>query len=94
MSVVHFSEMSNILEDNLPLNDAKSLERSICLKGNISLISVTREDYLVAIDEAEEKRLGINDALVHVLMKKRGIDELYSFDRDFDIFTDITRLTA
>ncbi len=94
MSVVHFSEVSNIIEDQMSLYDAQSLEKAICLKENIDIISVAHEDYLAAIDQAEGKQLGLDDALTYVLMKKKGIDELYSFDKDFDRFRDIKRLTS
>jgi predicted nucleic acid-binding protein len=93
-SVVHFGEVSNILEDNMSLNDAQGLERAICFKENVEIISVAHEDYLAALYQAEGKQLGINDALTYVLMKKRGIDEIYSYDKDFDSFQGITRVTT
>ena len=94
ISVVHFSELSNIFEDNMSLQDAQSFERAVCSKENITMMSVTYDDYLGAMDEAERKQSAINNALIYVLMKKRGIDCVYSFDRDFDRFPDIKRLTA
>ena len=42
---------------------------------------------------AEDHQVGVNDALAYVLMKKDAIQELYSFDKDFDAFTDIHRKT-
>lgn len=92
MSVVHFGEISNILEDRLPLEDAFKIERAICLRENIDMAVVTQEDYIAALDEGEKHRVGLNDALAHVIMKKKAVNELYSFDRDFDQFRDIRRI--
>lgn len=93
-SVVHFGEISNILEDHLPLTDALSIERALCLRENITVEGVLHEDYISALDEAERHRVGVNDALAYVVMKKHGLSEIYSFDKDFDKFEDAKRLRA
>lgn len=92
-SVVHFGEISNILEDYLPLNDAVSVERALCLRENVGIIHVAREDFIEALEEAGSHEVGVNDALAYVLMKRNHLGELYSFDRDFDRFKDVRRLT-
>jgi hypothetical protein len=33
---------------------------------------------------AEEKRISINDALAYILMRRKKIDENYTFDRYFE----------
>jgi predicted nucleic acid-binding protein len=94
ISVVHLGEISNILEDYLPLDDALSIERALLFRENIEVAPVAIEDYVVSSDVAEKHRVGLNDALAYVLMKKNQIDESYSFDRDFDKFKDIKRLKS
>ena len=91
-TVVHFGEISNILEDHLPLEDALGIERALCLRENITIVGVSYEDYVSALDEAERHEVGVNDALAYVTMKKHGADEIYSFDKDFDRFEDVKRL--
>jgi len=91
-TVVHFCEISNILEDYLPLDEAFSVERALCMRENVEVVSVAREDCIAALDEAENHRLGLSDALGYVVMKNSGVNELYSFDRDFDRLTDVKRL--
>jgi uncharacterized protein len=39
-----------------------------------------------------EKNVSFGDAFQVVYMKQKGINEIYSFDRDFDKIKDITRL--
>jgi len=92
-SVVHFSEVCNVLEDYLSLNDALVIERALLLSENVVVHEVSEEDYLKAISIAEDQQVGANDALAYVLMKEAGLNRIYSFDKDFNAFTDIKRIT-
>lgn len=93
ISVVHFSEVCNILEDFLLVKEALELERSLLFQENIIIKEVSAEDYLKALTIAEDHEIGANDALAYVLMKELKINRIYSFDKDFDRFKDIDRTT-
>ena len=92
-SVVHFSEVCNILDDHMPLEEAVAVEKGLLFRENILVCEVTEDNYLNAISIAEDQRVGVNDALAYVLMKKAAIRKIYSFDKDFDLFNDIKRIT-
>ncbi len=92
-SVVHFSELCNIIEYYYTFEDALELEKGLLLRRNIQISEVTRDDYLNATAVAEQHQVGLNDALAYVLMKKTEISKIYSFDKHFDCFKDIERLT-
>ena len=92
-SVVHFSEICNILEDYLPIDEALALEKGLLFLENILIKEVSEEGYLKALAIAEDQQIGANDALAYVLMKEEGINTIYSFDKDFDAFKDIERIT-
>ena len=91
-SVVHFSEVCNILEDHLPFGEALLVEKGLLLLENVLVCEVSEDDYLKAISVAEDQQVGVNDALAYVLMKRKAIQSVYSFDKDFDAFTDINRI--
>lgn len=91
-SVVHFSEVCNVLEDYLPLEEALTIEEGLLLRDNIVIHEVSEEDYLKALSIAEDQRVGANDALAYVLMKEAELRKIYSFDKDFDAFKDINRM--
>jgi len=91
-SVVHFSEVCNILEDHIPFEEALLIEKGLLLRENILIGEVSEDDYFKAISAAEDQRVGVNDALAYVLMKKAAIHKIYSFDKDLDSFTDIKRI--
>jgi predicted nucleic acid-binding protein len=91
-SVVHFSEVCNILDDYLPIGEALLIEKGLLFSENILVCEVSKDDYLKAISVTEDQQVEINDALAYVLMKKEAIQTVYSFDKDFDAFTDISRI--
>ena len=91
-SVVHFSEVCNVLEDHLPSEEAILLEKGLLYRENISICEVAQEDYIKAVSMAEDHDVGVNDALAYVLMKEQAIQTIYSFDKDLDAFKDIQRL--
>jgi uncharacterized protein len=92
-SVVHFSEVCNILEYYLPFEQALVLEKGLLLRKNIHICEVTQDDYLNAVSIAEQYSVGLNDALAYALMKRAESAKIYSFDKHFDCFKDVERLT-
>jgi len=92
-SVVHFSEVCNILEDYLPYEEALILEKGLLLRENIQIHEVSQDDYINAIPITEQHQIGLNDALAYVLMKKVETQKIYSFDKHFDYFADLERVT-
>jgi len=93
-TIVHFNELCNILEENLPFEEALTIEEEILLRDNITIHEVTVKDYLKALPLAKEKKMGINDTLAYIIMKEKGIKKIYSFDKGFDKFQDIQRITS
>jgi predicted nucleic acid-binding protein len=82
-TVVHISEVANILEAKVNLSTALSFVESLILAGNIKVLPVLYEDYLKALLIAREKKVSVNDALAYLKMKETGIEEIYTFDNHF-----------
>lgn len=82
-SVVHLSEVANVLEDAAGQGVSLSFIRDVLLKSNVLVEAVSDKDYLAASLVAEEKGISLNDALAYNLMKQKGVDEIYTFDRHF-----------
>jgi len=93
-TLVHVSEVSNILEARIPLNEMLEVVMAILTKKNLKVVEPTKKDYLQSIKDAKALMIGINDALAYIVMQREKIDEIYSFDTDFDKINDVTRLTA
>ncbi|AAL80905.1 PIN domain-containing protein [Pyrococcus furiosus DSM 3638] len=83
-TVVHLSEVANVLEDAANLSFAISFLKDVLIKGNVIVEEVSDRDYMESVLLAEEKGVSINDALAYILMKRKGIEEIYTFDRHFE----------
>ncbi|ALM75262.1 putative nucleic acid-binding protein, containing PIN domain [Thermococcus barophilus] len=83
-TVVHLSEVANVLESRASKSLAAEFIRTILTGENIEVLDVSPGDYLKASLMAEEMNIGVNDALAYVKMQELGIKEIYTFDRDFE----------
>lgn len=92
-TIIHLSEIANIVESKVGNPEAAKIVINILSKPNIAVLDVRKDEYLEAAKAAQETSVGVNDALAYLVMKKRKIKEIYSFDSDFDKFKDIKRIT-
>ncbi|MEK6852127.1 MAG: type II toxin-antitoxin system VapC family toxin [Candidatus Thermoplasmatota archaeon] len=92
-SCVHLLEIANLLENWMPLEDAREILSSLAARGNVEVLPVERRDLLAALAVGADANVGASDALAAVLMRAGGIAEVYSFDRDFDRFEDLHRIS-
>jgi len=92
MTVVTLSEIVNILKHGMPLDQLTKIIRGIFMLDNVKIHGVTREAYFAAAELGEDLRLEANDALAVDAIKMNNIEEIYSFDEDFDQIEGISRL--
>lgn len=92
MTVIHVSEVVNILKHGLPADELKTIIRGLFMLDNIKIMDVTRKEYFVAIELGDDLKLEANDALAVDVMRLNGVKEIYSFDEDFDQVDGIIRL--
>lgn len=92
MTVVHVSEMVNILKHGVPLDQLTPIVRGLFMLDNVKITGVTREAYFAAAELGDDLRLEANDALAVDVMRLNGVTEIYSFDEDFNQVEGITRL--
>lgn len=90
-TVVHLTEVANVLEKAAPMTALSKLLKGILSMDNVGVLSVSREDYLAATDAAPVQGIGFNDALAVIKMRAEGITEIYSFDKHFDLIDGIIR---
>lgn len=90
-SVVHLSEISNVIESVTP-SDALGIIESILMNENIEIAEINKDTYATAIELAKIFKVGLNDCIATVIMKTNGIREIYSFDGDFDKIDGISRI--
>jgi hypothetical protein len=83
-TVVHLSEVANLLEDAANLSFSISFLKDILLKRNVHVEAVHDRDYMESAVLAEENRVSINDALAYLIMIRTDVEEIYTFDKHFE----------
>lgn len=91
-SLVQIFEIANILESYLPVEKALEVEEFLLLSGNVKVYDLTGKECILALKIARNKHTGLSDATAYLLMRENEIEEIYSFDRDFDRFEGIKRI--
>jgi hypothetical protein len=91
-TVVHLSEIVNILKHGIPLDKLTTTIRGLFMLDNVKIMGITREAYFAAAELGDDLKLEANDALAVDVMRLNDIKEIYSFDEDFDEIEGITRL--
>ncbi len=84
ITVVQIVEIANLLESYLPLSEALKVEEFLLLAKNVNVFDVTKRDCLKALKISRDRSIGLSDAIAYVVMMKIGVNEIYSFDSDFD----------
>jgi predicted nucleic acid-binding protein len=91
-TVVHLSEMVNILKHGMPLDRLNHTVMGLFMLDNVKICGVTQDAYFAAAELGNELRLEANDALAVDVMRMNDVTEIYSFDEDFDGVKGIVRL--
>jgi predicted nucleic acid-binding protein len=91
-TVVHISEVVNILKHGMPLDQLTALIRGLFMLDNVKILGVSSDGYFAATELGEDLKLEANDALAVDVMKINGISEIYSFDEHFENIKEIVRL--
>jgi Predicted nucleic acid-binding protein, contains PIN domain len=79
-TVVHVSEIANVIESLANLTKAIEVVESVLNSENVTVLDVTKEDYMAVTLVARERGVSVNDALAYVVMVRLGIREIYTFD--------------
>ena len=92
MTVVHLSEIVNILKHSMPLDQLTKIVRGLFMLDNVKIHGVTREVYFAATELGEDLKLEANDALAVDFTRLNDMKEIYSFDEDFEQIEGVLRL--
>jgi len=91
-SVVHISEVANILEARTSLQVTIDILSGLLALRNLLVLQTSKASYELAIEHSRARDVGVNDALAVILMTGEGISEVYSFDRGFDKLKNLKRV--
>lgn len=91
-TTVHLAEMVNILKHGMDPGKLADLLGQLLALDSLRVESVGKDDYLVAAELGRDLNRDPNDALAVFVMKNHGVEEIYSYDRDFDGLDGVLRL--
>ena len=93
--VIQLSEVIKVFENLKEHEIAYRLQKFFLKNLTIKKFSVNEKDLYLAhniVDKYRDNKISFNDAIAYIIMKRENIKEIYSFDKHFDIFSDIKRL--
>ncbi len=93
-SVVHLSEVANVVSTVAGIPKANAFLDYVYERGNIDVFEVDKNTYQLANELSKRIGIGVNDCLAYVLMRNNRIAEIYSFDKGFDKIQDISRVSV
>jgi len=92
ITVVHLSEVVNILKHGMPSERLTSVILGLFMLDNVRILGVSRDAYFAAADLGGDLKIDPNDALAVDAMRLNDVKEIYSFDEDFEMMEGLTRL--
>jgi len=91
-TVVHLSEIVNILKHGMTPKELTDFILGLYFLDNLEIYGVSEAEYFAAAELAADLKIDPNDALAIDFMRRNGIEEIYSFDKDFEGKDGIKRL--
>ncbi|MHA1861516.1 MAG: type II toxin-antitoxin system VapC family toxin [Candidatus Ranarchaeia archaeon] len=92
ITVVHLSEIVNILKHGLPYHNLVEVVRGLFMLDNLKILGVSEEAYFAAVELAEDLSMEPNDALAVDVMRQNNITEIYTFDKIFSKLDGVIKL--
>jgi len=91
-TVIHLSEIVNILKHGMTPRELTDFILNLYILDNLKIHGVSEAEYFAATELAADLKIDPNDALAIDFMRRNGIEEIYSFDKDFEGKEGIKRL--
>lgn len=95
ISIIQLSEVIRVFENLKEYETAFRLQNFFLKNPAIKKFPVYEKDLILAhdiVNKYRDNKISFNDAIAYIIMKREDINEIYSFDKHFDIFSDIKRL--
>lgn len=89
ISLVQLSEVVNLLKNQFSWKDLREFILGLYANKSIQIVDISKMLYLNASDKMDKYQMDANDVSAYLLMKKRNINKIYTFDRHFEQFPEI-----
>ena len=95
ITTIQISEALNILERLTEPVISIRIQRFLLEHPSFKIIETTLQDMRDAnriVETFRNNRIGFNDAVAYITMQKINCNEIYTFDKHFDIFPGLQRI--
>lgn len=92
ISLIQLSEAVNILKKVMPWEKLQIFLMGFISNKSIEIVEISKLMYINAVIKIKKYNMDPNDISAYLLMKGKKIKNIYSFDRHYEKFPDITCL--
>ena len=92
ISLIQMSEVVNLLKNAMSWEDLQQFIMGLLSNKSIEIVEISKLLYINAVSKISEYKMDSNDISAYLLMKEKEINQIYTFDSQFDDFAEITRL--
>ncbi len=89
ISLIQLSEIVNLLKYSMSWEQLHSFLWGLISNNSIEILEVSKMIYINSIDKIPKFEMDSNDISAYLLMKEKGIDRIYTFDKNFRELKDI-----
>lgn len=89
MTIIHLSEILNVIETHIGLKVSKEMLTRILSMENIVLVDVSKRDYRMALVTTHNYGISINNTIAYIKMKEYETNEIYTFNKHSQNIPDI-----
>ncbi|MFO8018993.1 MAG: type II toxin-antitoxin system VapC family toxin [Promethearchaeia archaeon] len=89
ISLIQLSEVVNLLKNVMSWENLRTFIMGLYSNKSIEIADISRMLYLNASDKMGEYYMDSNDISAYLIMKKKKIEKIYTFDRHFEKLPEI-----
>ena len=89
ISLIQLSEVVNLLKGVMSWKNLHDLLLGLISNKSIEVVEMSKLMYINAINKIVELNIDSNDISAYLLMKEKNIKEIFTFDSDYEAFSDI-----
>ena len=92
ISLIQLSEVVNLLKNAMSWEELQVFIMGLISNKSIEIVEIKKMLYINAINKITEFNMDANDISAYLIMKEKKIKKIYTFDRHYENFPDITCL--
>ena len=89
ISLIQISEVVNLLKNVMSWEDLQQFMMGLLSNKSIETVEISKLMYINAVSKISEYNMDSNDISAYLLMKEKEINQIYTFDRQYDNLPEI-----